>query len=127
MAGFSDPNSYGCRAPLTRETVVKSECILKETTARFKIVPLLSHLSTVAFVCDVFCPTEACTEFVGCFNIIFCLSRSNLLVYLFETQGEINIQQVENLRSVAVERERVLKDNEKSWVTRIEQYADDVA
>ncbi|EMA70428.1 hypothetical protein C468_00310 [Halorubrum kocurii JCM 14978] len=86
---FLIPDSYGCRARLTRETVVKSECILNETAARFKMVPLLSYLSTLAFVCDVFCPAEACTEFVGGFDVVFCLPRSNLLVHLFKTRGEI--------------------------------------
>jgi len=39
---------------------------------------------------------------------------------------EIDLQQVENLLSVATERERVLIVNEKYWVMRVGKYADGV-
>lgn len=39
----------------------------------------------------------------------------------------IDLQQVENLLSVALERERVLKVNGRFWVMRVGKYADEIA
>lgn len=40
---------------------------------------------------------------------------------------EIELQQVENLLTIAEERERVLKVNGKFWVMRVGKYADEVS
>ncbi|MDB2250101.1 hypothetical protein [Halorubrum ezzemoulense] len=40
--------------------------------------------------------------------------------------NEIELQQVENLLTIAEERGRVLKVNGKFWVMRIGKYADDI-
>lgn len=39
---------------------------------------------------------------------------------------EIDLQQVQNLLSIALERERILKVNGKYWVMRVGEYADDI-